>query len=47
MSIQNVDGTIIEGNIPKLITEEKGDLISERDIHLKIMGCLYLIMVRV
>ena len=33
MSIQNIDGTIIEGTIPKLISEGDDSLISERDIN--------------
>ena len=38
MSIQNIDGTIIEGTIPKLISETKDSLISERDIQLENYG---------
>ena len=38
MSIQNIDGTIIEGTIPKLISETEDSLISERDIQLENYG---------
>ena len=38
MSIENIDGTIIEGTIPKLISEGDESLISERDIQLENYG---------
>ena len=44
MSIQNIDGTIIEGTIPKLISEGDDSLISERDINWRIMVFLFMIM---
>ena len=38
MIIENVDGNMIEGKIPKLITESQGNLISERDVNLDNYG---------
>ena len=38
MTLQNIDGTLIEGTIPKLIAENDGELVSERDIQLENYG---------
>lgn len=38
MTIQNIDGNMIEGTIPKLITESQANLISERDVQLEKYG---------
>ena len=38
LSIQHIDGTTIEGNIPKLVSESDKELISERDIHMDNLG---------
>ena len=38
MTLQNIDGTMIEGTIPKLIAENDGELVSERDIQLENHG---------